>query len=150
VIELHTIDDTNRAAVEALHAGPAEGRFVSSVVDSMLEAAEEPDGLPVYWAVYSGETPVGFVMITDGVPANPDYFPHFLWKLLIDERFQRQGFGRATLDAVVEHMRSRGADVVPTSAGEGEGSPIPFYERYGFENTGQIVFGHEVLVRLQL
>ena len=37
-----------------------------------------------------------------------------------------------------------------TSAGQGEGSPIPFYERYGFEPTGDIVFDDEVLLRLRL
>ena len=37
-----------------------------------------------------------------------------------------------------------------TSAGQGEGSPLPFYEGYGFERTGDIVFDNEVLLRLQL
>ena len=30
-----------------------------------------------------------------------------------------------------------------TSAGQGDGSPIPFYEHYGFERTGDIIFGNE-------
>ena len=30
----------------------------------------------------------------------------------------------------------------------GEGSPIPFYKRYGFERTGEIVYDDEVLLRL--
>lgn len=37
-----------------------------------------------------------------------------------------------------------------TSASQGEGSPIAFYERYGFERTGEIVFDIEVLLRLEL
>jgi diamine N-acetyltransferase len=105
----------------------------------------------MYWAVYAEETPVGFVMISDEVEPGPDYIAHYLWKLLIDERHQRQGFGTATLDLIVEYFRSRpGVDVLSTSAGEGEGSPIPFYERYGFEQTGQIVFDEEVLLQLRL
>jgi GNAT superfamily N-acetyltransferase len=55
-------------------------------------------------------------MTADGVDG-PDYVPNYLWKLLIDERHQRQGFGTAALDLVVEHFRSRrGVDVVTTSA----------------------------------
>ena len=42
-IELREITDANREAVVALHAGPAEGRFVSSVADSIQEAAEHPE-----------------------------------------------------------------------------------------------------------
>ena len=83
--------------------------------------------------------------------AGRDYLPHYLWKLLIDERYQGQGFGTATLDLVVEYFRGRpGVEILHTSAGQGDGSPIGFYERYGFEQTGEIVFDDEVLLRLRL
>jgi hypothetical protein len=41
-----------------------------TVADSLVEAAEEPDGRAIAWGVYADETPVGFVMISDdvGVP----------------------------------------------------------------------------------
>jgi diamine N-acetyltransferase len=150
VVSLRPITDSNRAAVEALSVSPAQQQFVSNVPDSLREAADEPGGRALYWAVYDDDTPVGFVMISDEVDG-PDYIPHFLWKLLIDERYQRRGFGTATLDLIVDYFRARpGVDVLSTSAGPGEGSPIPFYERYGFENTGEIVFGGEVLLRLAL
>jgi diamine N-acetyltransferase len=150
VVSLRPITRANRAAVEALRVTQRQENFVSSVTESMREAAEEPDGRAIQWAVYAGETPVGFVMISDEV-AGPGYIPHYLWKLLIDERHQRRGFGTATLDLIVEYFRARpGVDVLSTSAGEGDGSPIPFYERYGFERTGEIVFGDEVLLRLEL
>ena len=152
MVSLRPIDDSNREAVEALRVTPAQGRFVSGVADSVLEAAEEPGGCALYWAVYADETPVGFVMISDEVaPGSSDYIPHFLWKLLIDERYQRQGFGTATLDLIAEYFRGRpGVDVLATSAGQGDGSPITFYERYGFEQTGEIVFDDEVLLQLRL
>jgi diamine N-acetyltransferase len=150
VVSLRPINESNREAVEALRVSPGQEQFVSTVADSLLEAAEEPDGRALYWAVYAEETPVGFVMISDEV-GHPDYIPHYLWKLLIDERYQRQGFGTATLDLIVEYFRGRpGVEVLSTSAGEGDGSPITFYERHGFEKTGEIVFGDEVLLQLKL
>ena len=110
---------------------PAQQRFVSGVVESLRQAAEHPGAHAIAWAIYAGETPVGVVMIADEVDG-PDYIPQFLWKLLIDERHQGKGYGTATLDLVVEYFRARpGVDEVRTSAGQGEGSPIPFYERYG-------------------
>ena len=55
------------------------------------------------------------------------------------------------LDLIVEYFRGRpGVEVLSTSAGQGDGSPIAFYERYGFERTGDIVFNNEVLLRLRL
>jgi diamine N-acetyltransferase len=145
-VSLRPLTPANREAVEALRVAPGQERFVSSVSQSLAEAAEHPDAQALYWAVYADDAPVGFVMIADEV-ASPDYIPQFLWKLLIDERYQRQGFGTATLDLVVEYFRGR--DVLTTSAGEGEGSPIAFYERYGFERTGEVHDG-EVVLQLDL
>jgi len=150
MVSLRPITESNREAVEALEVSPAQQQFVSNVADSLLEAAAEPDGRALHWAVYADETPVGFVMISDEV-GSPDYIPHYLWKLFIDKRYQQQGFGTATLDLIVEYFRGRpGVEVLWTSAGEGDGSPITFYERYGFEQTGEIVFDNEVLLRLEL
>ncbi len=125
---------------------------MSTVAESLLEAAEHPDAHAQYWAVYADDTPVGFVMIADEVD-DPDYIAHFLWKLLIDERFQRRGFGTATLDLVAAYFRSKGAPTMWTSAGEGEGSPIPFYERYGFVRDGvqeDDDGSREIMLRLDL
>jgi hypothetical protein len=37
-----------------------------------------------------------------------------------------------------------------TSCGQGKGSPLGFYEHYGFEQTGEIVFGNEILLQYKL
>jgi diamine N-acetyltransferase len=149
MVSLRPLTASNRQAVEALRVSPSQKRFVSGVAESLRQAAEHPDARALYWAVYAEDTPVGFVMIADEV-ASPDYIPHYLWKLLIDERYQRQGFGAATLDLIVEYFRGRpGVEVLTTSAGQGDGSPIEFYERYGFERTGE-VSDDEVVLRLKL
>ena len=145
MVFLRPITDANREEVEALRVSPAQEQFVSSVADSLLEAAAEPGGRAIFWAVYADETPVGFVMISDEVES-PGYIPHYLWKLLVDERYQGRGFGTAALDLIVEYFRGRpGVEEIWTSAGQGA-----FYERYGFERTGEIVFEDEVLLRLGL
>ena len=150
MLTLHPVDESNRSALEALRTSPAQERFVSTVADSLLEAVEAAECQAIAWGVYDGKTPVGFVMIADEV-ASSECIPHFLWKLLIDERHQRRGYGTATLDLIVEYFRGRpGVTEMWTSAGQGDGSPIPFYERYGFVRTGEIVFDDEVLLRLDL
>ena len=149
MVSLRPLTDSNRQAAEALRVSSSQERFVSSVAQSLREAAEHPDARALCWVVYSDDTPVGFVMIADEV-GGPDYVPHYLWKLLIDERYQGRGFGAATLDLVVAYFRGRpGVEVLTTSAGQGDGSPIAFYERYGFERTGE-VSDDEVVLRLRL
>jgi GNAT superfamily N-acetyltransferase len=72
--------------------------------------------------------------------------PDYLWRLLIDAPFQGRGYGAATLDAVVDYLRTRpGADVLWTSCVPGDGSPHAFYERYGFVATGEIKWDETVL-----
>jgi len=149
MISLRPITDANRQEVEALRVSPGQEQFVSNVVESLQEAAEYPGAHAIYWAIYAEETPVGFVMIADEVDS-PDYIPQFLWKLLIDERHQGRGYGKATLDLVVEYFRGRpGVEAVTTSAVPGEGSPVTFYERYGFVRTGEIDDG-EIVLRLMI
>jgi GNAT superfamily N-acetyltransferase len=148
VVSLRPITDANREEVEALAVTPDQARYVSGVRASIREAEEEPGAHALYWAIYADETPVGFVMIADEVD-DPDYIPHYLWKLLIDERYQRRGFGTATLDLIVDYFRNRDVGTMWTSAGHGEGGPITFYERYGFTPTGD-PHGDEILLRLEI
>jgi diamine N-acetyltransferase len=156
-VELRDIvTEAGRAAALALRRGPGQDRFVSSVEDSFKDARQYPEARPRYWAVYDGDEIVGFTMISDGIP--PEVLeadqtlvgPYFLWRLLIDLNHQRKGHGSATLDAVVEYVRSKpdGRELL-TSYTAGEGSPGPFYERYGFIPTERFVEGERVL-RLDL
>lgn len=148
MVSLRPLTEANRQAVTALRVAPGQERFVSSVERSLAEAGEHPGAHAIQWALYAGEEPVGFVMVADEVDG-PDYIPQYLWKLLIDARHQRQGHGTAALDLVTAFFRDRGREALTTSAGQGEGSPQPFYERYGFRPTGER-HGGEVVLRLPL
>ncbi len=151
-IELREINDANRDAVLGLHAGPAEGRFVSSVADSILEAAEHPEGSPWYRAAYVDGEPVGFVMLSwDVTPQPPDIIgPWFLWKLIVDERHRGRGIGRAIVERVVELIRAEGATELFTSHVVADGGPDGFYERLGFVPTGTFDPQGERILRLDL
>jgi diamine N-acetyltransferase len=140
----------------ALRVGPGQEQFVADVETSLREAVEYPEACARYWTANDGDRVVGFVMLSDGIPAevleaDPTLVgPYFLWRLLIDEKVQRRGYGSAALDALVDYVRTRpGAEELLTSAGQGEGSPQPFYERYGFVPTGDVHEG-EVVLRLDL
>jgi GNAT superfamily N-acetyltransferase len=152
LIELREITDANREAIVAIHGGPAEGRFVSSVADSLEEAAETPEGSPWYRAVYEDGEPVGFVMLSwNCVPRPPDIIgPWFLWKLIVDERHQGRGIGRAIVDEVVRLIRAEGARELFTSHVVGDGGPDGFYERLGFIATGELDPQGERILRLDL
>jgi len=149
VVSLRPLSESDREAVDALRVAPGQERFVGTVAESLREAAEHPGAHALSWVIHAGDTPIGFVMIADEV-ADADYIPHYLWKLLVDERHQGRGYGTATLDLIVAYFRGRpGVEVLTVHAGDGDGSPISFYERYGFQRTGEAADG-EVALQLRL
>jgi diamine N-acetyltransferase len=156
-IELRDIvSDDDRAAALLVRRGPGQEQFVASVEESFADALKDHHACPRCWSINDGAEIVGFVMISDGIPeerlagdANL-VGPYYLWRLLIDERRQRRGYSTAALDAVVSYVRSRpDGDVLYVSSGQGEGSPRPFYERYGFVATGRLV-DEEIVLELDL
>ena len=150
-MRLVEITDENREAVCALRVRPGQERFVTGVARSLDEAAAIPEAQPWYRAVYVEEEPVGFVMLSWNVPpGQPGIIgPYFLWRLLVDGRFQGMGHGRAIVDAVVELVRADGGTELLTSYQPGEDGPAEFYRKYGFEATGEVEDG-EPVVRLDL
>jgi diamine N-acetyltransferase len=156
-IQLRAIEtDDDRQAVLRLRRRPGQERYLGSMESHFEDAVADARACPRMWSVHDGAALVGFVMISDDIPAatleaEPDIVgPYYLWRLLVDADHQGRGYGRAILDAVADYVRHRpNGDVLYTSCVEGEDSPQPFYLHYGFEKTGRIADGEEVL-RLDL
>jgi diamine N-acetyltransferase len=150
-VRLAEITDENRDAVCALRVHPGQERFVASVVKSLEDAATTPEGEPWYRAVYVGDEPAGFVMLSwDVPPGRPGVLgPYFLWRLLVDGRHQGRGIGRAVLTEVVSLVRVDGGTELLTSHQPGDDGPGAFYRKFGFAPTGEIDHG-EIVLRLGL
>ncbi|MFW3171281.1 GNAT family N-acetyltransferase [Geodermatophilus sp. CPCC 206100] len=148
-IHLREITDDNREAVRALRVRGRQKRFVASVSRSLRDATHAPRANPWSRAVYSGDEPVGFVMLSWKPRKGPYRGRHFLWRLLVDKRHQGRGVGRAVLAQIVDLVRADGGTELLTSYELGEGGPWPFYQRLGFQPTGEIDDG-EIVLRLAL
>ncbi|HVR79860.1 MAG TPA: GNAT family N-acetyltransferase [Acidimicrobiia bacterium] len=117
------VTDQDRAAVLGLRRAPGQERFLGSMESHFEDAEDEPQAMPRMWSVHDGEQLIGFVMISDNIEDLGDDLvgPYYLWRLLIDQASQGRGFGTATIDAVVEYLRTRpNADILWTSCGKGE------------------------------
>ena len=142
----------DKASVLKLERGPGQERYLGSMESHFEDAIEDAIACPRYWSVHDGDQLVGFVMISDDIPAetlaaNDDIVgPYFLWRLLIDHRVQGRGYGAATIDAIVDYVRTKpNAEVLITSCKPGDGSPQPFYLHYGFTLTGGQMWGEDLL-----
>lgn len=142
--DIVTEDDVE--AVMGLRRGPGQDGYLGSMISHFEDAIGDARANPRKWSVHDRETGqlVGFVMISDGIPAetlaaDDDLAgPYFLWRILVDHRQQGRGYGAAAIDAVVAYLGGRpGADALLTSCGRGDGSPLAFYLRYGFVEIGE-------------
>jgi diamine N-acetyltransferase len=141
--------DTVRAVTKLAVAESQKG-FVAPNAVSLAQALFAPEAW--YRAVYAGDEMVGFVMLEDqSLRTPPPEKPAIgVWRFMIDERFQRLGYGRAALLQVIEHARSKGLfDTLELSYVPGPGCPEPFYRGLGFLPTGRLD-GIEVVLEIPL
>jgi GNAT superfamily N-acetyltransferase len=152
VVTLREITNANRDAILTLRLTPEQQPFVGTVASALSDAHAIPEARPWYRAVYADDQPVGFVMLSWNVTPEPPRIigPWFLWKLLIDERYQRRGFGRKTVMLVADIVRANGAAELLTSFVPGDGGPEPFYLGLGFRPTGELDENGEIIVALDL
>ena len=138
----------NLTAVLNLEVKPDQRNMVAPNSRSIAQANYQDNAY--FKAIYADETPVGFIMLAD--PGSFDHSPtrYYLWRFMIDQNYQGQGFGKAALDLLCEYVRTRpNADYLYGSYHPEENDPGKFYKRYGFEDIDEI-FGNEQVMRLKL
>ena len=132
VVTLREITRENMWPVFDLTVGPEQAQNVAPNIQSIAEAHFSP--VAWYRAIYADETPVGFVMLKDD-PGKPEYY---LWRFMIDARYQGKGFGQRALELIIEYVRTRpGATELLLTFVPGPHSPAGFYRKLGFEETGR-------------
>jgi diamine N-acetyltransferase len=129
--------------VTALDVGPEQKGLVAPNAVSIAEAYFEPKAW--FRAIYEGEEPAGFAMVWRDPAARVFY----IWRFMVDARFQGRGVGRRALELLLDEARADGVEEVKLSVVPGEHSATAFYERCGFELTG-VVEGGEEEMRLAL
>lgn len=119
-----TLREVTKETVRAicdLKVSSAQENYVASNAISIAEAYFTKEAW--FRAIYAGDTPVGFVMLYD----DPNKGEYYLWRYMIDTRYQGQGYGKKALEALINHVRSRpNATELFLSYVPGEGSPVMF------------------------
>lgn len=153
MVTLEEVTKANLGEVLRAKVSPAQDAFVANNAISIAQAYFEPAAW--FRAIYVGGQVVGFVMVSDptlpGATPEPGEAQDFnLWRFLIAADHQRKGYGRAALDALVAHARTRpGLTRMTASYVDAPGGPEAFYLGYGFKATGRLI-EEEVEVALPL
>ena len=140
-VSLREVTRDNLGKVLKLKVAEEQNKFVASNAVSIAQAHFYPDEA-WFRAIYADETPIGFLMLPD----DPKKAEYFLWRLMVDDQYQGMGFGRHAILLLVEHVKTRpNATKLLTSCVPGEGSPFEFYKSLGFQPTGEVLEGEDVL-----
>jgi N-acetyltransferase len=146
-ISFAEVSKANLLAVLRMNPGAVGERMVATNAVSLAQAAHNPNAWPR--VVMADATPVGFVMLLDPT-IDPDAARAdeetmdalYVWRLMIDFKYQSFGFGEAVMRLISERAKSMPTlTQVTLSYVLRDGNAKPFYERCGFRDTGKIEDG---------
>jgi diamine N-acetyltransferase len=93
-------------------------------------------------AIYANNTPVGFIMLHEV----PKYGKYYLWRFMIDSKYQHLGYGRKALEMVILRIKENPkANAITLSLVRRDGSAESFYKKFGFVFTGKIEHDQSVM-----
>lgn len=135
-ITLRDITGDNYFQVLELKISPEQeaAKFVSPVVRSLADAwFYREEGITYPKAIYADEDLVGFIMYE----LDTEEQQVFIWRFLIDQRYQGKGYGRQTIEAVLA-MAKEQAQITKVVADYVDGNePMKkILLDLGFEETG--------------
>ena len=135
-ITFREITSDNYSQVLNLKITPEQeaAKFVSPVVRSLADAwFYREEGITYPKAVYADEDLVGFIMYE----LDTEEQQVFIWRFLIDQRYQGKGYGRQTIEAVLA-MAKEQAQITKVVADYVDGNePMKkILLDLGFEETG--------------
>ena len=147
-VELSGLSDETLNECFALKVGETQAQFIASNADSW-EAAKENESVARPFAIICDEKMVGFTMFAfdeDNEDPNDRYW---LWRFMIDERFQGNGYGKAALQEIIRYFKEHGANNIRLSTKPTNTSALVLYRNAGFRDTGEMN-GEELVLQLDL
>lgn len=139
-VTLREITKKTYREILKLKVSENQNQFVASNAISLAQAHFHPEAW--YRGIYAGDTPVGFAMLEVNTK-KPEYY---LWRFMIDEKHQGKGYGYKAMQLLTEHVRTLpDAKEFFLSYVPAEGSPRDFYQKLGFEDTGEVEDGENIM-----
>ena len=134
MITLKAITEENFIDAFNLKLAPGQERFVSHPVRSLAQAYVYREQCQPF-GIYKGDTMVGYVMVIYDYDI-PEYD---IWHMMIDESYQRRGYGSAALDLVLDYIKTKpfgSSNRVTLTCNRDNIQALKLYKSKGFIETG--------------
>lgn len=137
-IELRPLDETNTDDCVRLKVSEDQAKYIDTNENSIAAAKEHADVARPF-VIYKDGVAVGFTMFA----FEPDYEDpddrYWLWRFMIDEKYQGCGLGRGALLHIITYFKENGATNIRLSTKESNANAIHLYESFGFKANGDMV-----------
>jgi diamine N-acetyltransferase len=146
MLRLVEIDRYNYLSVLDLSVSAEQRDFVATNQYSLAQAFVQPECVP--FALYAENKPVGFAMYS----LDEDDHQYWIYRLMIDQRYQGVGYGREAMHLLIEHIRGLSDEEHARIYISFEPENIiakSLYESLGFVPDGRMLYG-EVVYFLEL
>ena len=143
MLRLVEIDRYNYLPVLDLRVSPEQESLVASNQYSLAQAYAQPECVPL--ALYAENRPVWFAMYA----LDEDDHQYWIYRLMIDQRYQGVGYGREAMLLLIERIRSlsdEDHDRIYISFEPGNEIAKSLYESLGFVPDGRVLYGEVVYV----
>ncbi len=148
-IELVGLTEENLNECLRLKVAEEQTQYIASNEDSWKTAQENREVARPF-LICRDRKAVGFAMFAFDEDYEDPGDRYWLWRFMIDERFQGKGIGTAALREIIRYFREHGADHIRLSTKETNAAALSLYRRAGFCETGEMNGGEIVLaLRLQ-
>lgn len=155
-MELIKVNEHNFYALMHLSPAPEQQDYVAPNDYSLAEAyATLSAGRYVQaFGLYDNETPVGFAMIghdcfSDEIIPESYKNSYYLWRLMIDQRYQGRGYGKQAMTLLLDFIRTFPDGPAETCSVSFEPENLAaknLYRSFGFCPTGEMDDDEEIAV----
>ncbi len=134
MIRLELVNKDNFDQVLDLEVAPKDQRRVASVEYSLAQAWLYRDSEDLFpYAVKSGQLTVGFLLLSYQHMENS----YYIWRLLIDQKYQNQSFGKEVIRQVLQRARDdQQCHKVTVNYVIGNHKMRYILEKFGFQPVG--------------
>lgn len=134
MISLRKITEENFIDAFNLNLGSGQDKFVSHPIRSLAQAYVYRSQCQPF-GIYKDEEMVGYVMVIYDYDV-PEYD---IWHMMVDEKYQGKGYGKAALELVLAYIGTKpfgDSNRVTLTCNKDNLTALRLYQHIGFKETG--------------
>lgn len=147
-IELIDLTEDNMKQCFELKVARSQMQYIASNEDSW-RAAKENEKVARPFVIYCDNKIVGFTMLAFDAEYEDPNDRYWLWRFMIDEKLQGNGYGTAALQVIIQYFRDHGANNIRLSTKGTNTAALSMYRKAGFHDTGEMN-DEEIVLQLSL